>query len=98
MLTLPNCCIQVALSINRATCFDTSHGRYPARQAWGFCRVLLADSKHKGGNLSGNDSHRSRGFVNWRNIANYIADIVSVHYPCIKYAFVATRTTGVRST
>ena len=29
MLTPPNCCIQVALSINRATCcFDTSHSRY----------------------------------------------------------------------
>jgi hypothetical protein len=28
MLTRPNCCIQVALSINRATCcFDTSHSR-----------------------------------------------------------------------
>jgi hypothetical protein len=28
MLTPPNCCIQVALSINRATyCFDTSHSR-----------------------------------------------------------------------
>jgi hypothetical protein len=28
MLTQPNCCIQVALSINRATCcFDTSHSR-----------------------------------------------------------------------
>ena len=30
MLTPPNCCIPVALSINRAThCFDTSHSRYP---------------------------------------------------------------------
>jgi hypothetical protein len=28
MLTPPNCCIPVALSINRATyCFDTSHSR-----------------------------------------------------------------------
>jgi hypothetical protein len=36
MLTPPHCCIQVALSINRATCsFDTSHSRYPARRAWG---------------------------------------------------------------
>jgi hypothetical protein len=36
MLTPPNYCIQVALSINRATCcFDTSHSRYPARRVWG---------------------------------------------------------------
>jgi hypothetical protein len=48
MLTPPNYCIQVALSINRATCcFDTSTSRYPARRGWGFRRVLLADSKHK---------------------------------------------------
>jgi len=36
MLTPPNCCIQVALSINHATyCFDTAHSRHPARRAWG---------------------------------------------------------------
>src|ERR1019366_10176537 len=36
MLTPPNYCIQVALSINRATCcFDTSHSRYPAYRVWG---------------------------------------------------------------
>jgi len=44
----PNCCIQVALSINRATyCSDTSRSRYPAPQSLEFRRVLSADSKHK---------------------------------------------------
>jgi hypothetical protein len=47
MLTPPNCCIQVALSINRATyCFDTSHSR-SGTQSLAFRRVLSADSKHK---------------------------------------------------
>jgi hypothetical protein len=35
MLTYPNCCIQVALSVNRATCcFDTSQGRYWRHRVW----------------------------------------------------------------
>ena len=34
MLTPPNCCIQVALNINRATyCFDTSHSRSGAAES-----------------------------------------------------------------
>jgi hypothetical protein len=36
MLTPPNCCIQVALSINRTTyCFDKSYRRDSARRDWG---------------------------------------------------------------
>jgi hypothetical protein len=36
MLTPPNCCIQVALNINRVTCcFDTSHRRYSVPRVWG---------------------------------------------------------------
>src|ERR1700730_5531332 len=47
MLTPPNGCIQVALSINRAThCFDTSHSRSGTAES-GVSGVLLADSKHK---------------------------------------------------
>jgi hypothetical protein len=47
MLTPPNCCIQVALSINRATCcFYTSHSRSDTAES-GFRRVPLADGKHK---------------------------------------------------
>jgi hypothetical protein len=35
MLTYSNCCIQVALSVNRATCcFDTSQGRYWRHRVW----------------------------------------------------------------
>jgi hypothetical protein len=37
MLTPPNCCIQVALSINRATCcFDRSESRSRYRTVWSF--------------------------------------------------------------
>ena len=47
MLTPPKGCIQVAFTINRATCcFNTSHSRCRAPNL-GFRRVLLADSKRK---------------------------------------------------
>ena len=55
MLTPLRCCIQVALSINRATyCFDTSTSRYPARRGWGSV-VYFWRTASTNGNLSGND-------------------------------------------
>jgi hypothetical protein len=51
MLPPPNCCIQVAFSINRSTCcFDTSHNRYPARRA-GDSAVYFWRTASTNGNL-----------------------------------------------
>jgi hypothetical protein len=47
MLTPPNYCIQVALSINRATCcFDTSQSRSATAESR-FRRASLAENEHK---------------------------------------------------
>jgi hypothetical protein len=69
MLTPPNCCIQVALSINRATCcFDTSHSRYAARES-GVPSCTFGGLQAQMATLDGTDSHNGpRRFVNWRNI------------------------------
>jgi hypothetical protein len=67
MLTPPNCCIQVALSVNPATCcFDTSHSRYP-----GFRRVLLADSKHKWATFNGLTVTTGRAVLSIGEIRHY---------------------------
>jgi hypothetical protein len=71
MLTPSHCCIQVALSINRATCsLDTSHSRYPARQAWGSAVYFWGIASTKGESCKGlTVTTEPRRFVNWRNIA-----------------------------
>jgi hypothetical protein len=47
MLTPPNCCIQMTVSINRATrCFETVIADIHSAGS-GFRCVLLADSKHQ---------------------------------------------------
>jgi hypothetical protein len=52
MLTPPNCCIQVALSINRAThCFDTSHSRSGTAES-GVSSCTFGGQQAQNGNLS----------------------------------------------
>ena len=70
MLTPPKCCIQVALSINRATCcFDTSTSRYPACRVWGSVVHFWRKASTNGQPLRECDRHNGpRGIVNWRKI------------------------------
>jgi hypothetical protein len=65
MLTPPNCCIQVALSINRATCcFDTSHSRSGTAES-GVPSCTFGGPQAQTATLYGTDSHNGpRGFVN----------------------------------
>jgi hypothetical protein len=63
MLTPPNCCIQVALSINRATCcFDKSQGRYWQHRVWDsivyFWRIA-STKRHLLGTLTVTDPPRN---------------------------------------
>jgi hypothetical protein len=61
MLTPLHCCIQVALSINRATCsFDTSHSRYPVRRAWGSAVYFWGIASTKGNFVRDRKSQRGR--------------------------------------
>jgi hypothetical protein len=71
MLTPPHCCIQVALSINRATsCFDTSHSRSGTAES-GVSSCIFWRTASTNGVRLGTDSHNEpRGFVNWRKIAS----------------------------
>jgi len=82
MLTPPNYCIQVALSINRATCcFDTSTSRYPARRGWGSV-VYFWRTASTNGTFKGMTRHNGpRGFVNWREIPMSLIDWALGAYP-----------------
>jgi hypothetical protein len=70
MLTPPNCCIQVALSINRATCCFDTHIADIRHAESGVLSCTFGGQQAQSGSLSGNGSHNGpRGLVNWRKIA-----------------------------
>src|ERR1700687_1293562 len=68
MLTPPKCCIQVALSINRATCcFDTSTSRYRHAES-GVSSCTFGGKQAQTQPLRRNDSHNgcgSRPLLEW---------------------------------